>query len=134
MSSDNLETQRKVATEIVALTIVADGVLARRELEALDKHGIPSLLGVSRDALIQAMITHCRALLARPAVTDQVRVVEIERFEGLLDCVTDPHLRETVCRAMLVLSKADGVISLPEQTLLRDALTRWDIRLEEIRV
>lgn len=134
MSSDNLEAQRKVATEIVALTIVADGVLARRELEALDKHGIPSLLGVSRDDLIQAMITHCRNLLTRPVVTDPVRVVEIERFEGLLDRITDPQLRETVCRAMLVLSKADGVISLPEQTLLRDALTRWDIRLEEIRV
>lgn len=134
MSSNNLEAQRKVATEIVALTIVADGVLARRELEALDKHGIPSLLGVSRDDLIQAMITHCRALLARPSVTDQVRVVEIERFEGLLDRITDTQLRETVCRAMLVLSKADGVISLPEQTLLRDALTRWNIRLEEIRV
>ena len=133
MTDPNYEAQRAVATELVALTLLADGVLASRELEALDRLGIPELLGVERDALIQAVIDHCRRLLQRPERVDPVRMLDIERFEMMLDRITDPVLREMVCRAMLVLSKADGVICLPEQTLLRDALTRWGIPLEQLR-
>ena len=133
MTDPTYEAQRAVATELVALTLLADGVLASRELEALDRLGIPELLGVERDTLIQAIIDHCRRLLQRPERVDPVRLLDIERFEMMLDRITDPVLREMVCRAMLVLSKADGVICLPEQTLLRDALTRWNIPLEQLR-
>lgn len=133
MSRKDLEAQRQVAVELVSLTLMADGVLATRELEALDRHGIPQLLGVERDTLIQSIIDHCRRSLQRPQRIDPVRLVDIERFEAMLDRVTDPQLRELVCQAMIVLSKADGVISPPEQTLLRDVLTAWDIPLERLR-
>jgi len=129
----NIETQRAVAAELVALTLLADGVLANREIDALDRHDIPKLLGVSRDQLIQAIVDHCRKSLQRPERIDPVRLIDIERFETMLDRIVDPALRETVCRAMLVLSKADGVICQPEQTLLRDVLTRWAIPLEHLR-
>jgi uncharacterized tellurite resistance protein B-like protein len=133
MPLENIEAQRAVATELVALTLLADGVLAQRELEALDRLAIPQLLGVSRDALIQAVINHCRILLERPPRGESLRLLDIERFEMTLDRITDPELRLLVCRAMLVLSKADGMITQPEQTLLRNALTRWDISFEAIR-
>lgn len=133
MTDRSIEAQRAVATELVALTLLADGVLASRELEAMDRHGIPQLLGVSRDALIQAVIDHCRKLLQRPERIDPMRMVDIERFETMVDRIDDPDLRETVCRVMLVLAKADGVICQPEQTLLRDVLTRWGIPLERLR-
>ena len=130
----NLDEQRVVAAELVALLLLSDGTLASREIDALDRHGIPELLGIPRDELVQAVITHCRRLLERPERIDPVRLVDLERFELTLDRITDPALRELVCRAMLVLSKADGVISPPEQTLLRNALTRWEIPLERLRV
>lgn len=133
MTQPAIEAQRAVAMELIALTMMADGVLASRELDALDRHAIPQLLGVSRDALIQAIIDHCRRSLERPQRLDPVRLVDLERFEGLLERIVDPALRETVCRAMLVLAKADGVISPPEQTLLRDVLTFWHIPLERLR-
>lgn len=128
-----IKEQRTVAIELLALTMLADGVLASRELEALDRHAIPQLLGVPRDLLIQSIIDHCRRSLERPQRIDPVRLIDIERFESMLDRVTDPQLREIVCRAMLVLSKADGVISPPEQTLLRDVLTAWGMPLERLR-
>lgn len=127
------DEQRTLAAELVALLILSDGILASREIEALDRHGIAGLLGIARDDLVQAVLTHCRRLLARPERIDPVRLVDIERFELMLDRITEPPLRELVCRAMLVLSKADGVISLPEQTLLRNVLTRWEIPLERLR-
>ena len=133
MPVETIETQRAIATELVALTLLADGVLAQRELEALDRLAIPQLLGVSRDALIQAVINHCRGLLEQPARGESLRLLDIERFEMTLDRITDPALRLLVCRAMLVLSKADGMITQPEQTLLRNALTRWGISFEAIR-
>lgn len=133
MTDPNIEAQRAVATELVALTLLADGVLASRELEAMDRYGIPQLLGVTRDALIQAVIDHCHKLLQRPERIDPVRMVDIDRFETMLDRIFDPALRETVCRVMLVLAKADGVICLPEQTLLRDVMTRWGMQLERLR-
>jgi len=133
MPLENIEAQRAIATELVALTLLADGVLAQRELEALDRLAIPQLLGVSRDALIQAVINHCRLLLERPTRGESLRLLDIERFEMTLDRITDPELRLLVCRAMLVLSKADGMITQPEQTLLRNALTRWDISFDAIR-
>ena len=133
MPLENIEAQRAIATELVALTLLADGVLAQRELEALDRLAIPQLLGVSRDVLIQAVINHCRLLLERPTRGESLRLLDIERFEMTLDRITDPELRLLVCRAMLVLSKADGMITQPEQTLLRNALTRWDISFDAIR-
>lgn len=133
MNHPDIEAQRELAVELVAQLLLADGILARREIEALDRHAIPQLLGVSRDAMIQAVIDHCRRSLERPSRIDPVRLVDIERFERQLERIEDPALRETVCRIMLVLSKADGVISTPEQTLLRDALTLWNIPLERLR-
>ena len=129
----NLDEQREVAVELVAQVIVADGILASREVDALDRHGIAQLLGVPRDALVQAVITHCRRALDRATRVDPLRLVDIEHFERTVDRVTDPELRELVCRAMLVLAKSDGVISPPEQTLLRNVLTRWEIPLERLR-
>ncbi len=132
MTSLDLTQQRAIATELLALTLIADGRLATAELDALERHGIAALLGIAEDALVEAVLAHCRGLLERSENGDPLRLIDIERFEALLDRVTDAHLREVVCRAMLVLSKADGEISHPEQTLLRDVITRWGMSLERM--
>lgn len=129
-----LEEQRGVAVDLVVQVLLADGTLATREVEVLDRLGIPQLLGVPRDALIQAIVTHCRVALERPERGgDALRLIDLERFEQSVDRVADPDLRELVVRAMLVLAKADGIISPPEQTLLRTVLTRWEIPLARLR-
>jgi hypothetical protein len=127
-----LSAQRQTAATLVALILIADGELANRELAALDRHNIAELIGVPRDVLIQAVIDRCRALLMRGASSEAVRVLDLEQVEQMLDRVTDPALQSLVCRAMLVLSKADGRITAPEQTLLRHALSRWNLSLGEL--
>lgn len=129
----NLDEQRDVAVELVAQVMLADGMLASREVDALDRHGIAQLLGVPRDALVEAVIERCQQALDRSAPSGPLRLVDIEQFERTVDRITDPELRALVCRAMLVLAKSDGVISPPEQTLLRNVLTRWEIPLEQLR-
>jgi hypothetical protein len=129
---DKLAAQRTIAVKLIVLTLIADGQLASREIEAIDRHRIAELLGVERDALIQAVIDHCRGLLERPSAGDTVRVAELERTEHMLERITDPELQKLTCRAMLVLSKSDGTITLAEQTLLRHALTRWGLTLDSV--
>lgn len=129
---DKLAAQRATAQKLIVLTLIADGQLASREIEAIDRHRIAELLGVERDALIQAVIDHCRGLLERAAGGALVRVADLERTEQMLDSITDPELQKLTCRAMLVLSKSDGMITLPEQTLLRHALTRWGLTLDSV--
>lgn len=126
------DDSRLIAAQLVVLTLVADGELANREVEALDRHHIADLLGVPRNALVKAVADHCQGLLASQATQGAVRVLDLEQTERLLDRVTDPLLQKLTCRAMLVLAKADGCISLAEQTLLRHALTRWNLSLESV--
>lgn len=126
------DDSRLTAAQLVVLTLVADGELANREIEAIDRHHIAELLGVPRDTLVQAVADHCEGLLASQATQGAVRVLDLEQTERLLDRVTDPLLQKLTCRAMLVLAKADGHISLAEQTLLRHALTRWNLTLERV--
>lgn len=127
----SLSVQRATVADLVALILIADGELASRELAALDQHRIAELLGIERDVLVQAVIDRCRALLAR-GTGEAVRVLDLEQFEQMLDRVTDPALRLLACRAMFVLSKSDGRISAPEQTLLRHALSRWSLALADL--
>ncbi|TAH44679.1 MAG: hypothetical protein EYC67_13185 [Betaproteobacteria bacterium] len=123
---------RLTAAQLVVLTLVADGELANREIDAIDRHRIAELLGVPRDALVQAVADHCKGLLANEVTRGAVRVLDLEHTERLLDSITEPALQKLTCRAMLVLAKADGRISLSEQTLLRHALTRWGLTLESV--
>ncbi len=127
-----LNEQRTIAARLVALTLISDGELANREVEALDRHDIAALLGTPRDVLIQAVIDHCQQLLARGGSAEAMRLLDLEQVEHMLDRVTDPSLRALTCQAMLVLSKADGRITQPEQTLLRHALSRWELSLSEL--
>ncbi|MBN8442069.1 MAG: TerB family tellurite resistance protein [Thauera sp.] len=130
----NIKTDdpRLTAAQLVVLTLVADGELANREIDAIDRHHISDLLGVPRDTLVQAVADHCQGLLASQATQGAVRVLDLEQTERLLDRIVDPLLQKLTCRAMLVLAKADGHISLAEQTLLRHALTRWGMTLESV--
>lgn len=115
---------------IIALAMLADGRLANAELEALDRHNIPAIAGLSRDALIQIIIGHCRELLEQG--DGRVRLLDPARLAPMLALVDDPAKRLLACRAIVVLSKADGEISRPEQALLRHLMETWQLTLDQV--
>lgn len=116
---------------IIALAMLVDGKLANAELDALDRYGIAEMAGLSRDAFIQLIIDHCRELLEQ-GEQQRVRPLDPARIASLLELVDDPAKRLLVCRAIVVLSKADGKFSRQEQALLRELLETWKIPLEEV--
>lgn len=126
------DSQRAAAIRLIVMTLVADGELDAGELDALDRHRLAERLGVDGDALIEAVIDHCRSVLLHAESPGPVRAVDPKEVERLLDRVLDPELRKLVCRAMLVLSKADGQLAEAEQTLLRQTLTHWNLTLDSV--
>lgn len=126
------DSQRAAAIQLIVMTLVADGELAAGELDAIDRLHLAEDLGVGGDALIEAVIDHCRSVLLHAEAPGLVRAVDPKDVARLLDRVIDPELRKLVCRAMLVLSKADGDIAEPEQHLLRQTLTHWGLTLDSM--
>ena len=122
---------RNAIARLIGLTLMADGRLANRELEALDKHDIPALIGLSRDAILQAVIDLSREVLDENR-GERVHLLDPAHIDALLDAITEPGQRLVTARAMLVLSKADGTISDAEQSLLRRALERWGLSLDVV--
>ena len=116
---------------IIALAMLADGRLANAELEAPDRHNIPAIAGLSRDAFIQIIIDHCRELL-EPGDGGRVRLLEPARVAPMLALVDDPAKQLLTCRAIVVLSKADGKFSRAEQVLLRHLLETWKLSLDQV--
>nr|MBL8455959.1 TerB family tellurite resistance protein [Zoogloeaceae bacterium] len=125
--------QVEVAADLIAFMLISDGILSTREIDALEQYRIPEQLGLSHDDLLRAIVRHCRQLLDRQPNAESLRVVDVEQFERRLDRITDSCLQVLIARALLVLAKSDGQITQPEQTLIRDMLTRWDLPLESVR-
>ena len=122
---------RNAIARLIGLTLMADGRLANRELEALDTHEIPTLIGLSRDAILQAVIDLSRELLDENR-GERVHLLDPAHIDALADAISDPDQRLVTARAMLVLSKADGTISKAENSLLRRALARWDLTVDSV--
>ena len=122
---------RNAIARLIGLTLMADGRLANRELEALDTHEIPALIGLSRDAILQAVIDLSRELLDENR-GERVHLLDPAHIDALADAISDPDQRLVTARAMLVLSKADGTISKAENSLLRRALARWDLTVDSV--
>lgn len=125
--------QVEVAADLIAFMLISDGILSSREVDALNQYRIPELIGLSHDDLLRAIARHCGHLLALKPNAESLRVVDVEQFERRLDRITDPQLQILIARVLFVLAKSDGHITQPEQTLIRDMLTRWNLSLESVR-
>jgi DnaJ-domain-containing protein 1 len=116
---------------VIAMAMITDGELDNHELETLDRYEIHRAVGLSRDDFVQVVLDYCRDLLST-ARSHSINMLEAGRLNFVLDHVTDPGLRLIACSATLVLSKADGQLSTPEQSLLRHMLEHWGLSLDQI--
>lgn len=121
----------EAVARVVAMAMIADGDLDQHELGALDQHRIPAAVGLARDDFIQIILEYCRDLLST-AQTERVRLFDPVRVNFILDQVDEPEKQMVACSAVLVMTKADGKLSAPEQALMRHILDRWQISIDQI--
>ncbi|MCB1928269.1 MAG: TerB family tellurite resistance protein [Rhodocyclaceae bacterium] len=122
----------KALARLVAMAVVADGEMDNCEIDRLRELDVFSMLGVESEGFYQVLLELCRDL-AVSGSGSHVSLLSSERLEQLAADVTDPKLRKLVLSAMLVTAKADGEVSVGEQTLLRFLIDRWSIPLDSLR-
>lgn len=118
------------AGRIVALALVANGEINACEWDALHEvqaHERLALSGPQRHELLDDL---CSDPLAA-ARAGQDCVVDAIVLEAWLDQVDDPALRTLVIELAAALIQADGHVHPGESVVLRAALARWALSMED---
>lgn len=119
------------AARIVALTMIADGHLAKAELDVLERCGAHEQLGLSRDALHGVLHDFCEDLLASAHLTwsDACRL-DPRTLAQLMAEVADPALRLKVLQLCLKIVQADDHVDDGESIVLGAAVEHWGLHRE----
>lgn len=121
----------QAAARIVALTLLADGHLARSELDALERFGAHEQLGLDREDLHAVLHGFCEDLLHSAHLSwDEACRVDPRTLAQLMAEVDDPALRRKVLRLCLQVVQADDHVADGEAIVLGTALEQWGLQHE----
>lgn len=121
----------QAAARIVALTLLADGHLARSELDALERYGAHQQLGLDREDLHAVLHGFCEDLLHSAHLSwDEACRVDPRTLAQLMAEVDDPVLRRKVLRLCLQVVQADDHVADGEAIVLGTALEQWGLQHE----
>ena len=121
----------QAAARIVALTLLADGHLARSELDALERFGAHQQLGLDREDLHAVLHGFCEDLLHSAHLSwDEACRVDPRTLAQLMAEVDDPALRRKVLRLCLQVVQADDHVADGEAIVLGTALEQWGLQHE----
>ena len=115
----------QAAARIVALTLLADGHVNKRELDALDRVAAHEQFGMSRQELHAVVQTFCEDLLmAAQLCWDSACRLDAAAMDELMAEVDDPALWRKVMQVCEAVIDADGHVSDGELMVLRAAAER----------
>ena len=119
------------AARLVALASLSDGHLCQTEIDALDRLGAHTLLGLQRDELHRVMRDFCEDVLSSSLASwaDACRV-DPRTLDALMAEVDDPELRRTVLELCISVIEADESIADGESMVLMAAVEQWGLHRE----
>lgn len=117
------------AARVVAMTLLADGRLCRDEVDALERLGVATRLGLSTPELSGVVHAFCEDLLdiAHLTAADTCRI-DPATMMSLLDEVDDPSLRAQVLALCLELAQADAHVDDGESNVLVALVEQWGLQ------
>ncbi|MBY0345754.1 MAG: hypothetical protein K2P98_02675 [Neisseriaceae bacterium] len=118
---------------LITLFMLADGEISDNELDTLEKLDVFTLIGLDRKSFTQVFKTYFDDISAEMENDGFVHLVDIARFNTLLNEVTDHNKRLLLCILALDLTKSDHDINETEMTLLRHMMNRWHISLDQVK-
>jgi len=121
----------QAAARIVALTMLADGHLAKSELDVLERQGAHDQLGLDRETLQSVLHAFCEDLLHSAHLTwsDACRI-DPRTLAQLMAEVDDPALRLKVLQLCLKVVQADDHVAEGETIVLGAAVEHWGLHRE----
>ena len=112
----------QAAARIVALALIADGHVNKRELDALDGIAAHEQLGMARDDMHAVVQTLCEDLMvAAQLCWDSAWRLEAAALAELMAEVDDPALWRKVMQVCEAVIDADGHVSEGELAVIRAA-------------
>lgn len=116
------------AGRILALALLSDGHLSRRELDVLDRLDAHAALGLGRTELHSVVHGFCEDLLSAMHLSwGDACQVDQATLAALMADIDDPALRRTLLGLCLAIIDADAHLADGESVLL-DAIARhWNL-------
>lgn len=115
----------RAQARLVVLALLADGRLDEREIDALNRRGIFSDLGIARSTFLEVLSDFCSDLASQLPVRGGGYQISHKALGGMLGEVSDGAVREKLLRHMLVVINSDGHLSDVEKSLMCSAIDHW---------
>ncbi len=118
----------QAAGRIVALVLLADGHLCRRELDVLDQLDAHGQLGLAQGELHAVVHGFCEDLLATAHGNwDSAFQLDARTLSQLLSDIDDPVLRRQVLALCTAIVEADQHVADGESLVLLAAAEHWGL-------
>lgn len=120
----------EASARIVALALMADGDVDRRELLLIEQQNVIARLGLENERFDSIYYEYCTDMLAS-AQRHPSGQLELDKpgIKALLDEISDPVLQKKILRIMLDIVNADHRLTAGEASLIALALERWNMDL-----
>ena len=121
----------QAAGRILALALLSDGHLSKRELDMLDRLDAHTVLGLGRTELHSVVHSFCEDLLSSMHLSwGDACQVDQATLAALMADIDDPALRRTLLRLCLAIVDADDHVADGESVMLTAAIAHWGLHQE----
>ncbi len=123
----------KAMARVLAVTLLADGLLDSSELENLARANGYARLGMTQGEFMQVLFDFCEDLLTRaPRSSEGDCTLEPELTAKMLAEVSDPWRRRELLRLMVEIIRADGRVARGESVMFWESLDAWGMTLADV--
>ena len=121
----------QAAGRILALALLSDGHLSKRELNMLDSLDAHTRLGLGRAELHSVVHGFCEDLLSSMHLSwGDACQVDQATLAALMADIDDPALRRTLLQLCLAIVDADDHVADGESVMLTAAIEHWGLHHE----
>lgn len=124
----------QAAARIVALTLVSDGHVSKKEMDVLERIGAYQPLGIDKAGMRAVLRDFCEDILqARHPNWADACQIDPQTLNQLMAEVNDPFLRMAVLRLCVAVAEADGHIADGESFVLVNAVEQWGLHYQMLK-
>ena len=125
----------RAAARIVALAMLADGSLCKKELDTLDQLNAHEQIGLDKEEFHAVVHTFCEDLLtAAHSSWGGMCSVDPKTMAELMAEIDDPALRRKLIGLCVEVAEADGQVADSEEIVLVAAVEHWGLQHEMLKV
>jgi uncharacterized tellurite resistance protein B-like protein len=118
----------QAAGRILALALLSDGHLSKRELDTLDRLNAHAVLGLQQAELHSVVHGFCEDLLSTMHLSwGGACQVDQATLAALMADIDDPALRRTLIDLCLAIVDADDHVAEGESLMLTAAISHWGL-------